>query len=171
MEKQTSMPHNSGLNRPHRGIWSGDGWTQPVIGCRWGVTLGDFFLKTFIYLAVPGLSCGTKIISCGMWNLVSWPGIEPGPPALRAWSLSHWTTREVLWGQLFGEEGCCWEHRLQIFPAVPMVASGRASLGDGQGSIWRATASLSTRGTLSGRGRGGSVGGSERDSSLSGKAF
>ena len=28
-----------------------------------------------------------------------WPGIEPGPPALGAGSLSHWTTREVpiLW--------------------------------------------------------------------------
>ena len=32
---------------------------------------------------------------CGMRNLVSWPGTEPGPPALGAWSLSHWTTREV----------------------------------------------------------------------------
>ena len=30
---------------------------------------------------------------CGI--LVPWPGIEPGPPAFKAWSLSHWTTREV----------------------------------------------------------------------------
>ena len=30
------------------------------------------FLKTFIYLAAPGLSWG-------MWDLVSWPGIELGP--------------------------------------------------------------------------------------------
>ena len=30
-----------------------------------------------------------------MWYLVPWPGIKPGPPALVAWSLSHWTTREV----------------------------------------------------------------------------
>ena len=71
----------------------------------------------FIYLAVSGLSCGTwdircrlrdpccgtwdllvaacGIFSCGMGNLVPWPGVEPGPPALGAWSLSHWTTREV----------------------------------------------------------------------------
>ena len=42
----------------------------------------------FIYLAAPGLSCG-------MWDLVPWRGIEPGPPALGAGSLSHWTTREV----------------------------------------------------------------------------
>ena len=48
------------------------------------------FLKKYlnIYLAMPGLSCS-------MWDLVPWPGIEPGSPALGAWSISHWTTREV----------------------------------------------------------------------------
>ena len=30
-----------------------------------------------------------------MWDLVFRQGIKPGPPALGAWSLSHWTTREV----------------------------------------------------------------------------
>ena len=30
-----------------------------------------------------------------MWVLVPWPGIEPGPPALGAWSHSHWTTKEI----------------------------------------------------------------------------
>ena len=31
-----------------------------------------------------------------MWDLVCWPGVEPGPSsALGAWSLSHWTIREV----------------------------------------------------------------------------
>ena len=30
-----------------------------------------------------------------MWDLVPRPGIEPGPPALGVWSLTHWTTREV----------------------------------------------------------------------------
>ena len=34
-------------------------------------------------------------LSWGMWDLVSWPGMEPGPPGLRRWSLSHWATREV----------------------------------------------------------------------------
>ena len=37
-----------------------------------------------------------RIFSCGMWNLVPWPGIRPRPPGLWAWILSHWTTREVL---------------------------------------------------------------------------
>ena len=27
--------------------------------------------------------------------LVPWPGIKPLPPAVEAWSLNHWTTREV----------------------------------------------------------------------------
>ena len=30
-------------------------------------------------------------LSCGMWDLVPWLGIEPGPSALEACSLSHWT--------------------------------------------------------------------------------
>ena len=34
------------------------------------------------------------VVAC-MWDLVSWPGIEPGPPALGARTLTHWTTREV----------------------------------------------------------------------------
>ena len=46
------------------------------------------FKKYFIYLAVSGLSCGMR-------DLVPWPGIKPGPPALGAQSLRHWTTREV----------------------------------------------------------------------------
>ena len=45
----------------------------------------------YIYLAALGLSFGTQ-------DLVPWSGIEPRFPALRAQSLSHWTTREVPWG-------------------------------------------------------------------------
>ena len=38
------------------------------------------------------------IFSCGMWDLVPWPGIEPRPPVLGVRRLSHRTTREVsLW--------------------------------------------------------------------------
>ena len=39
-----------------------------------------------------------------MLDLVSQLGIEPGPPALEAWSLSHLTSREVLLGDVFGIE-------------------------------------------------------------------
>ena len=34
-----------------------------------------------------------RLAACGI--LVPWPEIEPVPPTLEAWSLNHWTTREV----------------------------------------------------------------------------
>ena len=49
-----------------------------------------------IYSAVPGPSCGTHNHCCSMQDPVPWPGIEPRPPALGAWSRNHWITREVL---------------------------------------------------------------------------
>ena len=57
------------------------------------------FKLLFIYLVALGRSCG-------MWDLVPWPGIKPGPPALGAQSLTHWTTREVTPNSLsFSAEG------------------------------------------------------------------
>ena len=52
------------------------------------------------------LHCSRRTLSCGLWDLVPWPGIEPRPPALGAHSLSHWTTRKVpgmsvLWKQIW----------------------------------------------------------------------
>ena len=51
-------------------------------------TTASAFFKKLINLAALGFSCG-------MWNLVSGPGIKPERPALGARSPSHWTTREV----------------------------------------------------------------------------
>lgn len=62
MEKQMSMPHNSGLNQPHRG-GSGWGWmTQQSLDAG-GVQPWVILKNLYIYLAVQGLSCGTEIIS------------------------------------------------------------------------------------------------------------
>ena len=44
-------------------------------------------------------------LSCSMWDLVPWPGTEPGAPALEVWSLSHWTTREVPPHGILNERG------------------------------------------------------------------
>ena len=42
-----------------------------------------------------------KLLVGGMWDLVTWLRIEPGLSALGAWSLSHWTSREVpIWSIL-----------------------------------------------------------------------
>ena len=47
-----------------------------------------YYYYYYFYLALPGLSRS-------MWDLVPQPGIEPGPFALGACSLSHGTTRDV----------------------------------------------------------------------------
>ena len=49
-----------------------------------------------IVIAAWGIfSCSMGTLSCGIWDLVPWPGIKPGPPALGEHFLSHWTTWEV----------------------------------------------------------------------------
>ena len=57
------------------------------------------FLKkkfiSFVCLALPGLSCRTWDLWCGLWVLAPWPGLEPRPPAMRARGLSRWAAREV----------------------------------------------------------------------------
>ena len=53
------------------------------LGLSFGRHAGSFF------------SWGMQTLSCCMWDLVSWPGIELRPPALGMQSLSHWTTRDV----------------------------------------------------------------------------
>ena len=46
------------------------------------------FFFNYFYLTMLGLSCS-------VWDLVPWPGNEPGPPALGAQRLSHRPTTEV----------------------------------------------------------------------------
>ena len=49
-----------------------------------------------VCVCVAALNCSMQdLFSCGMWDLVPWPGIEPGLPAWGVQSLGHWTTREV----------------------------------------------------------------------------
>ena len=69
-----------------------------------GVTiLFFFFLILFIWLCqVLVLAC--EIFCCGTWHLVLHPGIEPKPPALGAWSVTPWTTREVPHHSFFTEK-------------------------------------------------------------------
>ena len=56
------------------------------------------YLFIIFYLSVPGLSCGKQDRCChlpgslvgGMWDLVPWPGTEPGP--------LHWECRVLTTG-------------------------------------------------------------------------
>ena len=47
-------------------------------------------------------------LPCGRQDLVPWPGIEPGPPALEARCLRHWTSREVP-AHLYMFVASCWD--------------------------------------------------------------
>ena len=47
---------------------------------------------TYIYIYIYFFFFSCTVV-CGI--LVPWPGIRPVPPALEAWSLNHWTAREV----------------------------------------------------------------------------
>ena len=55
--------------------------------------VSSLLVYLFIYLAALGLSCGMWTLSCDVWDLVPWPGVDPKSPV---WSHSHWTIREVL---------------------------------------------------------------------------
>ena len=66
-------------------------------------------------------SCCLGTLSCGMWDLVPWPRIEPRPLALGAWSPSHCTTREVppcfFWAWYKSgthQQGSCWPVESQV---------------------------------------------------------
>ena len=81
-------------------VWvdSGSWWWTGRPGVLWFMGLqrvGHDWVTELICLAALGLSCNMWTLSCGVWDLVPWPGIESGLPALRAQSLSHQTTREV----------------------------------------------------------------------------
>ena len=70
----------------------------------YAVSFFFFFSYLLTYLAAPrGLSCGKvrsfpfgkKTLSWGIWDSVPQSRIEHGSPALGAWSLNRWTTREI----------------------------------------------------------------------------
>ena len=61
-------------------------WFAPLSLYQDGI--GLFYL--FIYLVLLERHAG----GAG-WILVPWPGIVPLSPAVEAWSLNHWTAREV----------------------------------------------------------------------------
>ena len=66
---------------------------------------GPLFFKTFIILKFYlfwGEGGHTMQHDLGDYGiLVPKPQIEPTPPAVEAWSLNHWTTKEVLKGRTF----------------------------------------------------------------------
>ena len=68
------------------------GWTSPCGNKMPYLALTAKLLKKKKSLPICLAGLG---LSCSMWDLVLQPGIEPGPPALEAQSVNHWTTRET----------------------------------------------------------------------------
>ena len=103
-------------------------------------------IKSFYFLWLWWvLSAVRKIFSCSMWDLVPWAGIEPGPPALGGWGLSHWITREVsilnvLYKSLYEKRPSIFlvdprEIKMSCFPLVSQTASDLATVSRFQ-SLW-----------------------------------
>ena len=74
---------------------------KPLKSCQWNTYPSKKLLLVWLYqvLAMARSSIFTvacTIFSCSTWNLVPWPEIKSGTPALVAQSLSHWTSMEVL---------------------------------------------------------------------------
>ena len=77
-------------------------------------------LKVFIFIYVwlhRVLEVACRIFSCGTWDLIPQPGIEPRPPALGAQRLSHWATRDIPEG-FFSE--CLLDAFLFFFPGYSL---------------------------------------------------
>ena len=63
-----------------------------------------FWLCQVLAATLGIFSLGMKTLSCGMWDLVPWAGMELGSLALNVQSLSHWTTRQVSLSLFFKEK-------------------------------------------------------------------
>ena len=106
-----SNPWNSGQNTGvgchflHQGILPTQGSNPGFPDCRQILyQLSHQGSPIFIYIlgcteAALSFSCRIRTLSSSMWDLIPLDQrlnpCPPPPPVLGAWSLSHWTTREV----------------------------------------------------------------------------
>ena len=68
-------------------------WNLFLICLHWVLAAA---LGSLLFIAACRLfSCRRWTLGCGIWALVPWPGMEPGPPALGVWSPSHWASGQV----------------------------------------------------------------------------
>ena len=119
---------------------------EPLLRDFAGDSVGRFFLsRPFFFFFFLHWEVGSYLPGGACEILVLQPGIEPGPPALEAQSLNHWTTREfpqwatliptevsTAWGLVAvmerkGDRGCVaswvWRHtHLSSYHRVPCRA-------------------------------------------------
>ena len=85
---------------------------EGVVHSERGEKTLTFVFNNYLYLIALGLSCS-------MWDLVPWPGIEPNTQALGAQSLSHWTTKESESERVKVTQSC-----LTLFHPMDYIQSG-----------------------------------------------
>ena len=76
---------------------------QTVVQDPMGHDLQFLFLNVYFCLLIGlhwVLVAGSGIFSC-IWDLIPWPGIEPGFPELQALNINPWATRQVSWLAIF----------------------------------------------------------------------
>ena len=61
-----------------------------------------FLIKKKMYLAVLDLSFDMQTLSCGMWDRVPWPWIEPRLPAWTIREVPHKYLNTSMWQKLLG---------------------------------------------------------------------
>ena len=120
-------------NSRHRGAWQGTVHGVAKSRHDWATNTHTEEIKLFFFSVYFFHCTGSQLqhtgsfshsrwtLSCSMWDLVLWPGIEPKPCALGARNLSHWTTREVpiklfsFWEKKKKEEINICDHRSFVF--------------------------------------------------------
>ena len=110
LERSWKRPWQGHLDTTHLDQWMRAGETMGLHGV-WRLSLPHVALSARnTYPVLPGMPSTflflvntylvffcfffwPRHVACGI--LVPWPGIKPGPPAVKARSPNHWTTREV----------------------------------------------------------------------------
>ena len=77
---------------PSYSVWRARGWWDIMLWAWLLLNHSNTFLKNVSILFSVFIFFGCHV-AFGM--TVPWPGIEPVPPAVEAWSFNHWTAREV----------------------------------------------------------------------------
>ena len=115
-----------------------------VLSNIWYMLCINFFFFFFFNIYLFGSSCGMQTLGCSMWDLVPRPRLKPGPSALGAQNLNHWTTREVPRPPLMGSRSfkdvpscfCFSKYPSLLLRMLTHLGKNRAALNERQ-SIFR----------------------------------
>ena len=97
-ERMAGGPNSSSLSQPLPiSLWAKDAWNpaalaEPALYWLRSSAFLFFFSQNLLIWKYWVLVVACRIFSCGKWDLIPQPGIEPSAPSLGVWSLNPWTT-------------------------------------------------------------------------------